>query len=56
VVDIQSDFGSDIMMMLDVCSPVDNITKQEVEAQMNITHKRAKQAYQHFDKLYEDTR
>lgn len=56
VVDFQSKFGSDIMMMLDVCSPVGEITKQEVEQQMELTHKWAKQAYDYFMPKYEQTR
>lgn len=56
VVDIQADFGSDIMMMLDVCSPVENITKDEVARQMGITHSRAKMAYEYFQPKYESTR
>ena len=56
VVDIQTDLGSDIMMMLDVCSPVDNITKDEVARQMSITHKWAQQAYEYFKPRYEDAR
>jgi tRNA-guanine family transglycosylase len=42
VVDIQRQLGSDIMMMLDVCSPAKNITKQKVAKQMALTHYRAK--------------
>ena len=53
VVDIQCNLWSDIMMMLDVCSPVENITKQEVEKQMNMTHNRAKRAYEYFEKKYD---
>ncbi len=53
VVDIQANFWSDIMMMLDVCSPVDNITKDEVARQMGITHSRAQQAYEYFLPQYE---
>jgi len=56
VVDFQSKFGSDIMMMLDVCSPVGEITKQEVEQHMELTHKWAKQAYNYFMPKYEQTR
>jgi len=56
VVDIQSDLWSDIMMMLDVCSPVDNITKDEVARQMGITHTRAQQAHEYFLPKYENTR
>lgn len=56
VVDIQSDLWSDIMMMLDVCSPVDNISKEEVARQMNITHKWAKKAFDYFQPKYDQTR
>lgn len=45
VVDMQRQFGSDIMMMLDVCSPVAEITKETVEQQMKTTHRRAQEAY-----------
>lgn len=55
VVDIQTKLNSDIMMMLDVCSPVDEISKQEVFQQMQITHKRAKQAYEYFMPKYKNT-
>ena len=54
VVDFQMKFGSDIMMMLDVCSPVENITKDEVRQHMELTHKWAKQAYEYFKPLYND--
>jgi len=56
VVDFQSKFGSDIMMMLDVCSPVGEITKQEVEQQMQLTHAWAKQAREYFMPKYNSTR
>jgi len=56
VVDFQSKFGSDIMMMLDVCSPVGEITKEEVEQQMQLTHKWAKQAYEYFMPKYDKIR
>jgi len=56
VVDFQSKFGSDIMMMLDVCSPVGEITKDEVEKQMQLTHKWAKQAYEYFMPKYDKIR
>lgn len=44
------------MMMLDVCSPVDNISKDEVVRQMEITHKWAKTAYEYFLPKYESSR
>ena len=56
VVDFQVKFGSDIMMMLDVCSPVWNITKEEVASQMKLTHKWAKQAYKYFILKYNQAR
>jgi len=56
VVDFQIKFWSDIMMMLDVCSPVWEISKEEVEYQMNLTHKWAKQAYEYFMPKYDKTR
>jgi tRNA-guanine family transglycosylase len=49
-------FESDIMMMLDVCSPVGEISKQEVEKQMQLTHKWAKQAYDYFMPKYDQAR
>ena len=56
VVDFQIKFWSDIMMMLDVCSPVENISKKEVKQQMNLTHKWAKQAYEYFSSKYDETK
>ena len=56
VVDFQIKFWSDIMMMLDVCSPIENISKKEVEQQMNLTHKWAKQAYEYFSSKYDETK
>lgn len=53
VVDTQRAFRSDIMMMLDVCSPVHNISKKEVAEHMHITHRWAKEAYQHHMEQYE---
>lgn len=53
VIDIQRNIGSDIMMMLDVCSPVDDITKDEVTQQLAITHKRAKEAYEYHQAAYD---
>lgn len=54
VVDLQRDIGSDIMMMLDVCSPVKDITRKKVEQHLALTHQRAKQAYEHHLKNYDD--
>ncbi len=56
VVDIQCDLGSDIMMMLDVCSPTENISKAEVESHMRITHKWAKQAFEYYETKYDENR
>lgn len=55
VVDIQCNFGSDIMMMLDVCSPA-WVDKKTYKEHMHITHRRAKIAYDHFMKKYDETR
>lgn len=55
VVDIQTKLNSDIMMMLDVCSPVENISKNEVAEQMAITHKRAEDAYNYFMPKYKSS-
>lgn len=54
-VDIQMAIGSDIMMMLDVCSPM-GITKKKFHQQMNLTHKWAKMQYEHFEKIYDQAR
>lgn len=55
VVDIQSNFGSDIMMVLDVCSPWD-ADKDTINKQMQMTHRRANRAYEHFMPSYDQTR
>jgi queuine tRNA-ribosyltransferase len=55
VVDIQSNFGSDIMMMLDICSPA-GISKTEYKKQLDMTHRRAKRAYDYFMPKYDETR
>ena len=55
VVDIQSNFGSDIMMVLDVCSPWD-ADKDTINNQMQMTHRRANRAYEHFMPNYDKTR
>jgi queuine/archaeosine tRNA-ribosyltransferase len=44
------------MMVLDVCSPVENISKDEVEYQMNITHRWAQRAFDYFLPRYEKIR
>ena len=56
VVDIQANLGSDIMMVLDVCSPVYNISKDEVAYQMQLTHKWAKRAFDYFLPKYNEIR
>ena len=53
--DIQSDFGSDIMMVLDVCSPGD-ADKKHTARQMQMTHRWAKRAFEHFEPKYDETR
>jgi queuine tRNA-ribosyltransferase len=55
VVDIQSNFGSDIMMVLDVCSPSDS-SKEVIKKHMDMTHRRAKRAYDHLMPKYDQTR
>ncbi len=52
VIDIQRNLWSDIMMMLDICSPVHGINKKKVAQQMYTTHQRAKQAYQYHMESY----
>jgi len=52
VVDIQNNFWSDIMMMLDVCSPW-NANKKTVHQHMDRTHRRAKRWFDHFIENYE---
>jgi queuine tRNA-ribosyltransferase len=47
-IDIQCNLGSDIMMMLDVCAPVVDITKDQVEKYMHQTHRRAKEQFEHY--------
>jgi len=51
VVDIQSNFGSDIMMVLDVCSPA-HADQKKVYEQMQMTHRWAKRAFDHLEKNY----
>ena len=55
VIDIQSNFGSDIMMMLDVCSPA-NADKKTIQQHIQTTHRRAKRGYDHFMPHYDNTR
>ncbi|MBP6911478.1 tRNA-guanine transglycosylase [Patescibacteria group bacterium] len=54
-VDIQMNFGSDIMMMLDVCSPP-GITEKKFQQQMNLTHKWAKMQYEYFQTKYDQAK
>lgn len=54
-VDIQMNLGSDIMMMLDVCSPP-GISQKKFYQQMQITHRWAKRQYEHFMPKYDDAR
>ncbi len=56
VVDIQRMLWSDIMMMLDVCSPVVEISKEQVAEHMALTHQRAKQQYDHHQAAYDKHR
>ncbi len=54
VVDTQCDLWSDIMMVLDVCSPVHWANKKKVAQQMNLTHTWAKKAFDYFWQKYDD--
>ena len=53
VVDIQRNLWSDIMMMLDVCAPVHNITKQKVASYMDMTHRRAREQFEYHMSTYD---
>lgn len=55
VVDIQCNLWSDIMMVLDVCSPA-GADKKTIEEHMHITHRWAKRAFDHFTPKYESAR
>ena len=55
VVDIQCNLWSDIMMVLDVCSP-GKADKKVVEKHMQMTHRWAKRAFDHFEKKYDQVR
>ncbi|MFA6256555.1 MAG: tRNA guanosine(34) transglycosylase Tgt [Candidatus Absconditabacterales bacterium] len=55
VVDIQCNLGSDIMMVLDVCSPSD-ADKKTIEQHMHMTHRRAKRAFDHLKPKYNNVR
>lgn len=56
VIDIQCDLGSDIMMMLDVCAPVVDISQIQVEKYMRQTHRRAKEQFDYFQWTYNTSR
>jgi len=56
VVDIQLNLGSDIMMVLDVCSSIENISKEKVAQQMQTTHSWAKKAFDYFGEKYDSTK
>lgn len=53
VVDTQCDFGSDIMMVLDVCSPAD-ADKDIIHRHMRMTHRWARRAFRHLEPKYND--
>ena len=55
VVDTQCELGSDIMMVLDVCSPAGS-DKKTIEKHIAMTHRRAKRAFEHFKPKYEEAR
>lgn len=55
VVDIQCNLWSDIMMVLDVCSP-SGADKKTIEKHMQMTHRRAKRAFDHLKPKYDDVR
>ena len=55
VVDTQCEFWSDIMMVLDVCSPA-WADKKTIEKHIAMTHRRAKRAFDHFKPKYDSVR
>ena len=55
VVDIQCNLWSDIMMVLDVCSP-SGADKLTIEEHMEMTHRRAKRAFDHLKPKYDTVR
>lgn len=55
VVDIQCNLWSDIMMVLDVCSPA-WADKKTIEKHMQMTHRRAKRAFDHLKPKYDNVR
>ena len=54
-VDTQVKLGSDIMMMLDVCSPP-GISEKKYYHQLQMTHQRAKRQYDYMETIYDDVR
>lgn len=56
VVDIQMNLWSDIMMVLDVCSPTTNNTKDKTYQQMQLTHRWAKEQFDYFEQHYNSAR
>ena len=55
VVDIQCNLWSDIMMVLDVCSP-SGADKTTIKKHMQMTHRRAKRAFDHLKPKYDAVR
>ncbi len=55
VVDIQMNFWSDIMMVLDVCSPVNRSNKEDIKKQMDLTHYWADKSFEYFEKKYQES-
>ena len=55
VVDTQCELGSDIMMVLDVCSPAWS-DKKTIEKHIAMTHRWASRAFEHFEKKYDEAR
>ena len=55
VVNTQCELWSDIMMVLDVCSPAGS-DKKTIEKHIAMTHRRAKRAFEHFKPKYEEAR
>ncbi len=55
VIDIQANLWSDIMMVLDVCSPA-WISAKKYYQQMQLTHRRAKRAFDYFLPQYDSIR
>lgn len=55
-VDIQSNFWSDIMMVLDVCSDLSNASKRKVANDMTQTHNWAKRQFDYMWDIYDKVR